>query len=153
MKGFLSIFALVLAVSTAAGASTSPVFDELMAPYEKIRFALSDDSLEGVADEAASIRDVAAADVSGEAEEIRELLPEIAGLAADLAESSELAAARDAFYELSKLLVRYRANVDGERPEVVYCAMAKKSWLQPPGDIGNPYYGPSMQVCGEVVEE
>lgn len=153
MKRFLFISALVVfALSIPAGASTSPVFDELMSPYEKIRFALSEDSLEGVAEEAVAIRETANAS-DPEAAEAGELLPEIAGFAADLAGSAELADAREAFYELSKVLVRYRSKVEGERPAVVYCAMAKKSWLQPAGAIGNPYYGPSMQVCGEVVEE
>lgn len=155
MKRFLFVSTLVLSTLTAsAGASTSPVFDQLMNPYDKIRLALIDDSLDGVAEEAAALGEAARASAGGrEAAEVRELLPEVAGVAAELAESAELAAAREAFYELSKVLVRYRSQVAGERPAVVYCAMAGKSWLQPSGAIGNPYLGPSMQVCGEVVEE
>ena len=50
-------------------------------------------------------------------------------------------------------MVRYRAEVEGERPAVGYCPMAAKSWLQLDGEeIGNPYYGQSMASCGEVVE-
>jgi hypothetical protein len=36
---------------------------------------------------------------------------------------------------------------------VVYCAMAEKVWIQPKGEIGNPYYGQSMARCGEVVSK
>jgi hypothetical protein len=31
--------------------------------------------------------------------------------------------------------------------------MAQQVWLQPKGEIGNPYYGQSMARCGEVVSE
>jgi hypothetical protein len=31
--------------------------------------------------------------------------------------------------------------------------MAQKVWLQPKGEIGNPYYGQSMARCGEFVSE
>jgi len=159
MKRFLfasvPVFVLVLpAPASSAVASTSPVFDELMKPYDHIRLALIDDSLDGVADEAQAIHLAAKENVAGgEAPEVRELLPAIAEHAEELADSTELADARAAFYELSKVLVRYRARVGGERPVVVYCSMAKKSWLQPAGEIGNPYHGPSMESCGEVVDE
>ncbi len=153
MKRFLLISALVLfALTSAAAASTSPVFDKLISPYEKIRLALTEDSLEGVAEEAIAIRDTANAS-DPEAAEAGELLPDIAELAGNLAVASELATAREAFSELSKVLVRYRSKVEGERPAVLYCAMATQSWLQPAGEVGNPYYGQSMPNCGEVVEE
>ena len=50
-------------------------------------------------------------------------------------------------------MVQYRAQVEGdELPVVMYCSMAKKSWLQlAGGEIGNPYYGQSMARCGEAV--
>ena len=64
-----------------------------------------------------------------------------------------LASARDAFYALTKPLVRYRFGVSGKRPMVVYCPMTKRSWLQPKGDVANPYHGQAMGACGEIVEE
>jgi hypothetical protein len=33
--------------------------------------------------------------------------------------------------------------------KVAYCPMVRKSWLQKDGTISNPYYGSSMQTCGE----
>ncbi len=156
MKRFLStaLFIVALAASVSAGASTSLVFDELMGPYENIRLALIDDTLDGVAYEAEAIHLAAKENVAGsEPDEIRELLPLIAEHAENLSKASEISAAREAFYEMSKVLVRYRSKVGGERPMVVYCSMARKSWLQPAGEIGNPYHGRSMEKCGEVVEE
>jgi hypothetical protein len=35
--------------------------------------------------------------------------------------------------------------------DVVFCSMAKGSWLQKRGEVRNPYYGSSMLTCGEVV--
>lgn len=33
----------------------------------------------------------------------------------------------------------------------MYCPMVKRSWLQPEGDVGNPYFGRKMPGCGNVV--
>jgi hypothetical protein len=152
----LILILLIPAVAaSAAAASSSESFDALMKPYEAICLALLADSNEGVAEEAETIASKAKEIAADEAtpEEVTTLLPEVAGGARDLAEAADLAAAREAFYELSKLMVRYRAQVEGERPVVVYCPMAAKSWLQPAAEeIGNPYYGQSMARCGEVVE-
>ncbi len=143
------------ATAAAASASSSADFDELAKPYEAIRLALVADSTEGVGEEAEAIAAKAeelAADAAT-AEEVKTFLPEIAGSATALAEAADLTAAREAFYELTKAMVRYRAEVEGERPVVVYCPMAAKSWLQLDAEeIGNPYYGQSMARCGEVVE-
>ena len=149
--------AIYLALAFAAlpaAASSSAVFDDVMARYENIRLALVDDSLEGVAKEAAEIgKTLAGKSSDPDASGSSDLLPEISELANQLAETSEIEPAREVFYELSKLLVRYRSKVDGDRPAVVYCSMARKSWLQPEGKVGNPYYGKSMEVCGEVVKD
>ena len=42
-------------------------------------------------------------------------------------------------------------NAFGKSTVVAWCSMSKKSWLQPAGEIGNPYYGKEMPRCGEVV--
>lgn len=57
-----------------------------------------------------------------------------------------------AFVALSGAMVAYRtAGSERPKPQVVYCAMAKHSWLQPKGDISNPYFAdPAMRGCGEV---
>jgi hypothetical protein len=50
--------------------------------------------------------------------------------------------------------VQYRAKVSGDDlPVVMYCPMVKRSWLQPAGEVGNPYHGQKMANCGYVVGE
>jgi hypothetical protein len=149
MKKLLTLWTLaLLTLAGIASADAAATFGELMKPYEEIRQALVLDSLDGVAEKAAAIGEKA--DQTADDEN----LLKISGFARQLSEASDLEGARGAFYELSKVMVRYRSKVGGEGlPVVAYCSMLKKSWLQPEGEIGNPYYGQSMAVCGEVVGE
>ena len=81
----------------------------------------------------------------------RTLLPEVERAADRLAKARSLDAAREAFGELSRPMVRYREMATGERPLVVYCPMAKKPWLQESEEIANPYFGSKMPRCGQIV--
>lgn len=159
----LAVLSLV-ALTPLATADDSSTFTALNANYEAIRVALLNDTLKGVADNARDIAESATelnldfsashAGVSVDgAAACEALLPEISKAAGRLANASDIEAAREAFGELSKPMVRYREMVSGERPVVVYCPMAKKAWLQPEGEIGNPYYGQSMARCGNVVSK
>ncbi|MEM9291290.1 MAG: hypothetical protein AAGD01_06400 [Acidobacteriota bacterium] len=133
--------------------------------YEVVRLALLHDTTEGVAEAAAdlesALRELTASDLSvavagvsrDELESARELAPLLYEAAGGLATAEGLAATRDAFYELTKPLVRYRALMVVDVPSVAYCPMAKRSWLQPAGEIGNPYHGQSMARCGELIED
>jgi Cu(I)/Ag(I) efflux system membrane protein CusA/SilA len=78
--------------------------------------------------------------------------PEIAAQAHAVAEAGDIEKARQAFAVLSEATISYRATADeNPKPQVVYCSMAKHSWLQPKGQITNPYYAdPAMRSCGEV---
>ena len=146
----------LLTLAAAAGASSSATFDEILKPYEAVRLALLEDTVDGVGERAAAIRKEAeaAADADSTADDVRPLLEKIAGFAGDLAEASDLETARGAFYEISKMLVQYRSKVSGDDlPVVMYCPMAKKSWLQLAGEVGNPYHGQSMPRCGNVVSD
>ncbi len=153
MKKLITMWALaLLTIAGLAGADSAANFSELMKPYEEIRQTLLHDAVDGVAENAGVIRKQA--DAATAEEEIKELLAEISASAGRLAEAPDLEAAREAFYELSKTMVRYRSMVGGdEKPVVAYCPMANKSWLQPEGEIGNPYYGQSMATCGNVVND
>jgi hypothetical protein len=132
-----------------------------MARYEPVRQALLADSMTDVAANgraiAAELRALeagfTAARASASAEAAKALeaqLPAMIAAADALAGAGGLQAARDAFYELTKPLVRWREGVAAaSRPAVAYCPMYKRSWLQPDGEIGNPYGG--MPRCGEIV--
>ena len=159
----LAMLSLV-ALTPLAAADDSSTFTALNANYEAIRVALLNDNMKGVSNNASAIEESATklhqnfsashAGVSAEgAAACEALLPEISKAAGRLAKATDIEAAREAFGELSKPMVRYREMVSGERPVVVYCPMAKKAWLQPEGEIGNPYYGQSMARCGNVVSK
>lgn len=161
----IGMLTIVLTAAThPAGAAERTTFEALNEHYEAIRVSLLNDHTKGVTEHARSIESETAellgnfsashAGVSGgDSAACQELLPEIKNAAHRLAESSNIKDARAAFGELSKPMVRYREMVSGKRPVVVYCSMAKKAWLQPDGEIGNPYYGQSMAKCGDVVSK
>ncbi len=139
-------------------------FAVVVAHYETARLALLEDRSDGVAEQGGAIATALRtlrADFSTEAAGVdvdqgdaaRSLMDELIVAADALAAAEDLTASRDAFFALSKPLVRFRAIATGDRPIVGYCPMAKKSWLQPRGELGNPYHGLAMAECGVVVDE
>ena len=148
----------ILASVAVAGAST---FDTVMEHYEPVRVALMGDSMEGVNQHGAAMAEALRAlkadfsaqraGASGDAAAlVREKLDDMIAAADGIAEAKALQTARDAFYQLSMPLVRWHNGVpENARPAVAYCPMHKKSWLQPDGEIGNPYG--NMPRCGEIV--
>ncbi|MEX1312347.1 MAG: hypothetical protein AB1Z65_18150 [Candidatus Sulfomarinibacteraceae bacterium] len=161
MKSLTTVLALAALLGAPGWASGTTSFDTVMASYEPVRIALLADSMNdvnrhGAAIEAElqSLQAAFSAERAGvaaaSAESVRDSLDEMIAAAGALAKAGSLQAARDAFYELSKPLVRWRQVVSGsERPVVAYCPMHKRSWLQPDGEIGNPYG--AMPRCGEIV--
>ncbi len=142
----------------------STAFRDMSVHYEAIRLALLSDSLTGVEDHAEAIRERAdglidsfdAAEAGVDAEDsgaCEALLPELSSAAAELAGAHSLEATRVAFFELSKPLGRYRKLAGIEGTVVAFCPMAKKAWIQPAGEIGNPYLGQEMPSCGEVIPD
>lgn len=156
--------AAALAATAAWSGGNATVYDKMLDHYEAVRRALLHDSTDGVADHAGAMQALAhdtearfdAAEAGVEAEQKDDclgLLPEIEKAAGRLAAAVSLKDAREAFGELTKPLVRYRKMAGDKDSEIVYCAMVKLAWLQPSGDIGNPYYGQAMPTCGQVVSE
>jgi hypothetical protein len=119
-------------------AEAKPLFPR----YEAVRQSLLSESLAGAKSNATALANDARASKQ----------PEIANDADALAKSNDIDAARSAFATLSDAMIAYRAAGDERpKPQVVYCSMAKHSWLQPKGGISNPYYAdPAMRGCGEV---
>lgn len=162
-SALLLLTSMLVASATFAADVESTAFDHITDRYEAVRLALTNDTTDGIAEQGKAIEAIlerlaaawspAAAGVRADsADDVRGLLPELTEAAAALSAATSLDAARDAFYDLSKPLVRWRKAADGDKPVVAYCPMAKRSWLQPEGDLGNPYYGQSMLRCGEVVD-
>ena len=114
----------------------------LYAKYESVRQALIAGDTDAVRNRAVVLANAAAKEQA------------VAGSAAALAKANDLEAERHAFAVLSDAMIRYRAtSTEQPRPVVVYCPMAKQSWLQPKGEISNPYFDASMRTCGEIKEQ
>ncbi|HEX7418620.1 MAG TPA: efflux RND transporter permease subunit, partial [Thermoanaerobaculia bacterium] len=110
--------------------------------YESVRQSLLTQSLDGVKSKAAELANDARASKQ----------PEIAARAGEVAMSNDIESARHAFGALSQAMIAYRGTGrEDPKPQVIYCSMARLSWLQPKGAISNPYYAdPAMRGCGEV---
>jgi enoyl-CoA hydratase/carnithine racemase len=123
-----------------AGATTvAAVAPERLGQYDAVRLALVGDKL----DEArAAARELATAAVAD---------PPFAAAAQSLAAASEIGAARSAFGELSRLLIRQLGSATPAPRLVVYhCPMFEGFawWVQPKAGIANPYMGQAMPECG-----
>jgi hypothetical protein len=147
--------------AVTANEAPSPYL-EVATHYEAIRLVLLSDSVEGVEEHAKAIEDLArellgdfdAASSSVPDEDIatfKAALEEIQSAASDLSAADGLAPAREHFFALTKPMARYRKLSGDQTSIVAYCSMAQKAWIQPEGEIGNPYMGQQMPRCGEVV--
>jgi hypothetical protein len=117
---------------------------KIYSSYEKVRQALLRNAVADVQKAATGLASVARS-------EKRE---PIAVQAETLAEATDVASARKVFAALSGEVIKFRAAGCCERPVVAYCAMEKKSWLQPGGaPISNPYVDGSMRTCGQIVKD
>ncbi len=157
---FASLLVLTFVFVPRLEAEQPDAFEVMSAHYEAIRLALHNDSMAGVAGNATAIMeladrfDPAAAGVAEDAAAQAEaLMPELSSRAAEVADAETTDAVRAAFFELSKPLGRYRKLAGIEGTVVAFCSMAKKAWIQPEGEIGNPYLGQGMPTCGEVIPD
>lgn len=163
MKKMGLIVALALLIGSPLCAADDRTFERVMEHYEPIRLALLGDSMDGVNENgraiAAELRALDVdfrpdrAGVTGDtAAVVQAKLTEMIAAADTIADAESLEAARDGLYALSKPMVRWREGVSQSgRPSVAYCPMHKRSWLQPGGEIGNPYGG--MPRCGSIVSK
>ena len=158
-----SMLVLLLSLSPAEGTAVTG-YQEMVGHYEAIRLALLDDSLEGVQERAGALRLQAVdlrqsltaelgAVLSHDVKAVSEALEMIETSSTRLTELTDIGAARDEFFVLTKPMVRYRKLTGDSDTLVAYCSMAQKAWIQPVGELGNPYMGEKMPKCGEVVGE
>jgi hypothetical protein len=126
----------------ARAAMTSPS-DPILLTYEKARLALITGS---VADAEKAASEIAsAASSAGE--------NAIFARAEEMRNATDLVAARQGFAALSDEVIKYYEKSGGDQLAIAYCAMEKKSWLQPGGKITNPYVGDEMRHCGEFADD
>ncbi len=144
----------VLVLAAAIGGCNKQAFPEtkrggemsraVIDPYLKIQDALSQDSTDGIRQNAGEIA-TAATTLGAPAMKIDTA-------AVQLAASGEIEDARAKFGTLSEAIETYMKGFDLKPPEgisVAYCPMAQKPWLQEGRMLANPYYGKSMPTCGE----
>jgi hypothetical protein len=158
---------LVLGVSASAvrgqEGDAKQVFASVFEHYEAVRLELLNDRFESLPAQGKALGELVAslgenfelpgsAEDSDEAVGAKEVASQLAAAAAALAAAEDIEAARTAFYELTKPLLVYRQLFPEGAPAEAYCPMAGKSWLQPEGEIGNPYYGQAMATCGAFAE-
>jgi hypothetical protein len=138
--GMKRILLVVLALAfPLMAAPPDAIFDR----YETARQALLKESLPAVQTAA---KELGAAARSADQ-------PKLATVATTVADAADLKAARAAFGKLSDEMIAYRKDAKGDKPVVAYCPMVQQSWLQPAGEIGNPYADAAMRGCGVVKEK
>jgi hypothetical protein len=147
--------------ATASAESGGEQFDRRMQPilqsYLKIGDTLATDSTEGVRVEAERIAALSAkldpSVVTGEhASHYADVAAKLKEAAGTLAKSKTLAEGRAAYKKLSMPMGMWASMSKPQGIDVVYCPMAKASWLQKKGAIRNPYHGSEMLRCGQVVK-
>ncbi|HEX8255004.1 MAG TPA: hypothetical protein VF846_17820 [Thermoanaerobaculia bacterium] len=131
-------FIAALALAALPLFANAPLFSR----YENVRQAFLKNSLKDVQSSAAAF----AADAR------KAKLPTVAKEADAVAKSADLAKARVAFAAVSESMIKLQSATKGARPAVYACPMIKKSWLQPKGQVGNPYDA-SMPMCGTLKAE
>lgn len=158
----LSLTALIcLAAPTSARAETG-TFDaamrKLLPPYLLIHKALADDSIKGVAAQAARLVKLAAAldasSVKGkQGKHYRSIPSKLKQTAAALRKAKGLEPIRDAFKKLSRSMVLWATLSKPKGVVVIYCSMTKGSWLQLTKGVRNPYHGSKMLYCGQIIQK
>lgn len=162
LLGLLIISLSLIPAALRGTESDGSVYQDMSSHYEAIRLALLGDSLERVDEHAKAILEQATELAEGfspakagvpesQGGDFEVALQEIQTAASSLAAAGDLVSAREDFFALTKPMVRYRKPSGTGGTIVAYCSMAQKAWIQPEGDIGNPYMGQKMPKCGEIV--
>jgi Cu(I)/Ag(I) efflux system membrane fusion protein len=146
-------------VRSVAG-DTGKQLEELFASYFEVQQALAADKTPpaGAVEQIHARAESLSTDESL-AEPARQLVAEAASRSEHL-HHMELADARREFKPLSHAIVTLATHVRGTEAETsfthFYCPMVPGGggdWLQPGGQLANPYFGSQMLRCGEKVHE
>jgi hypothetical protein len=140
----VTLAAFLMVVSAGIALQASDAMKAIVGSYLQIHSALSADKTEGVA--------AAAKAIGAQAAGMGKDGAQIVTAAKAVETAGDIGAARVAFGNLSDAVIA-AAKAEGFKDlpdvKVAYCPMVRKSWLQKDGTISNPYYGSSMQTCGE----
>jgi hypothetical protein len=139
MKIFLRSFVVALLVAASAFAADKAVPKygcELLTNYVPITKALAADDLKQA--------QLAATALSKQA--VSNGMTGIVEKAKALAEAPDIAKARAALRPLTAEIEPL--TITEKNVTVMYCPMARASWVQDSGPVENPYYGKAMLHCG-----
>ncbi|MCB9556614.1 MAG: DUF3347 domain-containing protein [Deltaproteobacteria bacterium] len=159
MTSKLLLIVAFVATPLTLNASTKK-FDKSMQPvlkaYLAIQKALAADTTATVARDAkklaAAAKKVDVKKLKGEhAAHYAELPKKLVSAAGQLVAAKDVKAMREAFKALSKPMAMWATMSKLKQVNVVFCSMAKGSWLQAGKAIRNPYYGKKMLTCGEII--
>ena len=151
---FVATALLVGGLVIPASAETQPSpnhLESLVKNYLAVQTALAGDSLASVTEWAESIKALTREIHLPEADQ--PLLSATALAATKLASAQSIEEARAAFGKLSEPVIQLREHLPGKKPNVAFCPMADKSWLQSGEKIANPYYGSQMLRCGTILKK
>lgn len=160
LLGAMICVAMLSASSAAWAGEGTAAFDKQMGPivaaYGKIHVALSGDSTKGVAKAAAKIaklsRGLKPKTVKGKhAGHYAKLPATLRAAAVKLSKAKGIDAQREAFKAVSRPMAMWATMSKPAGVNVVFCSMAKGSWLQTDKKIRNPYYGKKMLTCGQII--
>lgn len=163
MKHALTITLLFAAFVLPAAAAENPgkcpacSFAAVQQPYDAVRLALTADRLPAAKKEAAKLRTAAEAEAAwakmatGRGPKLVKPWANVAAAAAKVERAATITDARKAFGEGSEAMRAALKIAERDDFLVVFCPMVKRHWLQPKGEIRNPY-GSAMPNCGRVVK-
>lgn len=155
---------LTLSIVVAAGAADNPgkcpacSFSAVQQPYEGVRQALIAGRLPAVRVEATRLRAAAEAEAAwaktamGRGPELAQPWTNTAASAARIERAASIIHARKAFGQASEAMRVALAVSERDDFLVVYCPVVRLHWLQPKGDLGNPYR-PQAPACAEIVKK
>ncbi len=149
----------VLALRAADNPGKCPAcsFNAVQQPYDAVRLALTADRLPAAKKEAAKLRAAAEAEqiwaktATGRGPELLKPFTRVAAAATKIERASSITDARKAFGEASEGMRVAMKSAERDDFLVVFCPMVKLHWLQPKGEIRNPY-GAAMPNCGRAVK-
>lgn len=156
MKNILIVALLLVFGGLFAESMFDMTMHELSKDYIDVQKLLAADKTEGVNDLAGNmlskIDKLDAKKAKGEhAAKYADMPKQLMKSAMSLKKAKNIKAMRSAFGDMSKPMAMWTSLNKPADTYVVYCPMAKKSWLQDSDEVANPYYGSEMPECGEIV--
>jgi len=156
MKNILIVALLIVFGGLFAESMFDMTMQELSKDYIEVQKILAADKTEGVNEIAGNMLKKAgkldAKKAKGEhASKYAKIPEQLKKSAMSLKKAKNIKSMRKAFGEMSKPMAMWTSLNKPDETYVVYCPMAKKSWLQDSEEVANPYYGSEMLKCGEVV--